>query len=137
MPGLLILNFGHPLTREQRQTVRQLTGQRISKVMDLGCQFDPQQPFAEQLERVMEQLDLSAEDWQTLPILVNPPSFAPISCLLMAYIHGLAGHFPAILRLRATPGVASQFEVAEIINLQEVRDRTRERRSRKEHSATS
>jgi hypothetical protein len=121
----MILNFGHPLTREQRQSIRELTGQRISKVIDIGCQFDPQQPFTEQVERLMEQMELSAEDWQTLSILVNPPSFAPISCLLMAFIHGFAGHFPAILRLRPTPGVASQFEVAEIINLQEVRDRAR------------
>lgn len=132
MAGLMILNFGHPLTREQRQSIRELTGQRISKVIDIACQFDPQRPFVEQVERMMDQVGLSAEDWQSLPILVNPPSFAPISCILMAYIHGFAGHFPSILRLRPVAGVAAQFEVAEIINLQEVRDRARGWRRGKE-----
>ncbi|MBC7335619.1 MAG: hypothetical protein H5U01_05025 [Clostridia bacterium] len=40
------------------------------------------------------------------------------------------GHFPAIMRLRPTSDVPPQFEVAEIINLQQVRDQARERRMR-------
>lgn len=131
MPGLWILNFSHPLTPEQKKTIRTLTGQRISKVLDLKCQFDPQQPFAEQMRRLLDQLNLDYERWQSLSILINPPSFAPIACLLMAELHGRTGHFPAILRLRPTNDVPPQFEVAEIINLQKIRDEARQLRIEK------
>jgi len=128
MPGLWILNFSHPLTPEQKKQIRALTGQRISKVIDLKCQFDPQQPFVDQMRALLDQLELTYEQWQTLPIVVNPPSFAPIACLFLAELHGRVGHFPAIMRLRPTSDVPPQFEVAEIINLQQVRDQARERR---------
>jgi hypothetical protein len=48
---------------------------------------------------------------------------------LLAELHGRMGHFPAVLRLRPVPDSnPPQFEVAEVINLQEVRDETRKRR---------
>jgi len=128
MPGLWILNFGHPLTSDQKKQIRAMTGQRISKVLEVKCQLDPQRPFFEQTQELLSQVPLTPDQWQTLSILVNPPSFAPIACIVLAELHGRIGHFPPILRLRPTADVPPTFEVAEIINLQNLRDRSRQLR---------
>jgi hypothetical protein len=52
-----------------------------------------------------------------------------IAVTLLAELHGRMGYFPAMLRLRPVTGsTPPRFEVAEIINLQTVRDRARSRR---------
>ncbi|BCL77993.1 hypothetical protein ccbrp13_04580 [Ktedonobacteria bacterium brp13] len=61
-------------------------------------------------------------------MLINPPGFAATALALVAEIHGRMGHFPMILRLRPAEGPVTRFEVAEIINLQNVRDDSRKQR---------
>lgn len=94
------------------------------------AQFDHVRPFAEQVNALADALGLSSTQWQTEPILVNLPALAPIAAVLIAELHGRMGYFPAIFRVRpvadSTPPV---YEVAEIINLQAVRDMARERRT--------
>lgn len=128
MPGLWILNFSHPLTPDQKKGIRAITGQRISKVLDLKLQFDNQRSFVDQTYEMFEQIPLTTEQWQTLSILVNPPSFAPIACMVLAVLHGKLGYFPPIVRLRPTADVPPKFEVAEIINLQNLREQSRRTR---------
>jgi hypothetical protein len=49
---------------------------------------------------------------------------------LLAHLHGRMGYFPAIVRLRPIAGATPpRFEVAEIINLQDVREAARVKRS--------
>jgi hypothetical protein len=49
---------------------------------------------------------------------------------LLAEIHGRSGFFPTILRLRPMPGsIPPQFEVAELLNLQSIRDAARTTRA--------
>ena len=73
---------------------------------------------------------LSPTDWQTLPLLVNPPSLNFIAVVLLAEIHGRCGYFPTVLRMRPVPGsTPPRYEVAELVNLQDVRDVARTRRS--------
>jgi len=128
MPGLWILNFGHPLTSEQKKQIRALTGQRISKVLELKCQFDHQRSFVEQARELIDSLGLSRAQWQTLALLVNPPSLASIACVVLAELHGRSGHFPPIMRLRPTSDTPPRFEVAEIIDLHKIREEARETR---------
>jgi hypothetical protein len=46
--------------------------------------------------------------------------------VLLAELHGRMGYFPAIVRLRPMPeSVPPRFEVAEVINLQAVREHAR------------
>ena len=72
---------------------------------------------------------LSAEALQTEPVLVNLPSLNFIAALLLAELHGRMGYFPPVLRLRPEPGsLPPQYEVAEILNLQSVRDGARRKR---------
>jgi hypothetical protein len=49
--------------------------------------------------------------------------------VLLAELHGRCGYFPAAVRLRPVPdSVPPRFEVAEIVNLQAVREKARGRR---------
>lgn len=123
---MIILNFSHPLTGEQVEQTARLANQPVEQVINLPVQFDNQQPFLPQLEGLVNTLPLSAEQLQTAPIAVNPPSLNFITALLLAELHGRMGYFPPILRLRPIEGsLPPRYEVAEVLNLQAVRDNAR------------
>ncbi len=128
MAGVWVLNFAHPLTEAQRRALRKLSGQKIEKVLEVKCQFDHGRPFAEQAKELLDSLGFESAEWQGRPILINPPSLAPVACTVLAELHGRMGYFPPILRLRPTENTPPQFEVAEIINLQAIRDAARNKR---------
>lgn len=128
-PDLTVINFTHPLTELQRSQIEKLTGQTIKAVHPVPTQLDNSQPFPPQVASLLAAVPLTAAEWQTTPLLVNPPAYAPASAALLAQLHGLTGYFPSLIRLRpvadATP---VQYEVAEIINLQTAREQARTRR---------
>ena len=125
---MILLNFSHPLTSAQLSTIKQL-GREIEQGIDIKTQLDPAQPFAEQGQALVESVGLSSQEWQTSPLLVNLPSLNVIAALVLAELHGRMGYFPAVLRLRpVASGVPPQFEIAEIMNLQAVRDAARSKR---------
>jgi hypothetical protein len=126
---MILLNYSHPLTDEHLAQVEQATGQKINQMYTIPVQFDPQQPFSEQIQAILSQVPLSPQDFQTLPILVNLPSLNVIAALLLAELHGRMGYFPPILRLRQVEdSLPPRFEVAEILNLQTVREQARQKR---------
>lgn len=126
---MVILNFTHPLTASQTSALEQLSGQRIERVIEVKTQLDPTQPFVAQASALIGSIGLTEAEWQTLPLLINLPSHNVIAALVLAELHGRMGYFPAILRLRPVPETTPpQFEVAEILNLQAVRDRARQMR---------
>lgn len=127
---MLILNFSHPLTGEQRGQIEQLLDQPITEVRDIPARFDQQQPFAGQLKALIDACDLTAQEWQTTPLLIVPPALNFIAVALLAELHGLMGYFPDCIRLRPVEGARPpRFEVAEILDLQAYREQGRERRS--------
>jgi hypothetical protein len=127
---MIVLNFSHPLTSEHLQQVETLTGRKVERVIAIHSQIDPQQPLAPQVTALVEQAGLSPHEWQTLPLLINPPSLNVIAVVLLAELHGRCGYFPAHLRLRPVQGsVPPQYEVAEVLDLQTLRDAARQRRS--------
>ena len=124
-----ILNFSHPLTDSQIAKIEELTDSKIESIKEIKTQFDMQKSFAEQVLEIVAQIDFSPLDWQTKQILINPPSLNAIACVLLAELHGRMGYFPPIIRLRPVPdSLPPQFEVAEIINLNKVREQARQRR---------
>ena len=126
---MIVVNFAHPLTPVHLTAVEELTGKRVERVLEVRTQLDPARPFVEQAREVVETAGLSAEEWQTLPLVVNLPSLSIIAALVLAELHGRAGYFPAVIRMRPVSGSAPpQFEVAEVLNLQTVRDAARSRR---------
>jgi hypothetical protein len=126
---MILLNFSHPLTPDHLAQVEMLTGQKVTEVRGEMAQFDHGVPFAEQVRKLVDRVGLSPEEWQTAPLLVNPPGYVPGTAALLAELHGRIGHFPAVLRLRPVEeSVPTRYEVAEVINLQQIREDARLRR---------
>jgi hypothetical protein len=126
---MILLNFSHPLTPDHLAQVEALTGQKVERVAEVHSQIDPQQPLVPQAVALADQAGFSSAEWQTLPILVNPPSLNFIAVTLLAELHGRCGYFPAHLRMRPVQGsLPPQYEVAEVLDLQAARDAARGRR---------
>ncbi len=126
---MLILNFSHPLTEEQKAQIEALTGEKIAGVIAIPSQMDNGQPFAAQIAAKVAEIPLSPEDWQTKPLLIVPPALNFSAAALLAHLHGLTGYFPPIVRLRPVKdALPPRYEVAEIINLQAVREQARRQR---------
>lgn len=124
--GLVIVNFSHPLIEAQREQIEALAGRPVERIIDVATHFVDDRSYAEQVQDLAAAARLSAGEWQTLPLLINLPGFAPVVAVLLAHLHGLMGHFPTILRLRPVAGsTPARFEVAEAVNLQQARDQAR------------
>lgn len=127
---MILLNFSHPLTSEHLARVAELARAEVERVIDIPATFDHQQPFDEQITALVDEVGLGAEAWQTTLLLVNPPAYNYAAATLLAHLHGRMGYFPTVLRLRPVQGATPlRFEVAELIDLQAVRDEARKRRS--------
>jgi len=125
---MILLNLSHPLTSQHLIQVAELMGEE-PRVIEVKVQFDHNRSFAEQVRELVDSIGLSPEKWQTQPILIHPPALSFIAVTLLAELHGRMGYFPSVLRLRPVPGSnPPRYEVAEIINLQVLRDTARVRR---------
>lgn len=126
---MILLNFSHPITPAQAAQIEALTGQSIARTIDAPAQFDVTLPFVAQAEVLLAGLPLAPIDWHSAAILVVPPALNFITGVLLAEMHGRMGYFPTIVRIRPQAGVTPPvYEVAEIINLQAVRESARLRR---------
>jgi hypothetical protein len=126
---LIVLNFSHPLTTEQIQQLEMIAGKKVDRVIDVDAQIDPRQPIAPQITDMADLAGLTMQEWQTLPLLINPPSLSYSAVTLLAELHGRCGYFLPVVRLRPVPdSVPPRFEVAEIVNLQAVREEARKER---------
>lgn len=126
---MILLNFSHPISETQRADIERIAGQPIDRLIDIPVQFDNEAPFLDQILDLSDRLPLDSVALQTLPILVNLPSLNYIAAGLLVWLNGKMGYFPAIVRMRSradrTPFV---YEVAEIINLQALREQARKER---------
>src|SRR2546430_8339758 len=125
---MLILNFTHPLTNEQRAQIEALASTPIEEIRTIPVQINQEEPLEPQIISIVDATGLSSEDWQTRPLLINPPGYAPAAFVLLAELHGRIGHFPSLIRLRPKPGPVTTYEVAELLNLQAIREEARLRR---------
>src|SRR5438874_11621048 len=125
---MLILNFTHPLTDEQRAQIEALAHTSIEEVRTIPVQIDQAEPLEPQIMAIVDAVGLTSEEWQTRPLLINPPGYAPAAFVLLAELHGPSGHFPSLIRLRPKAGPVTTYEVAELLNLQAIREEARLRR---------
>jgi len=126
---MIVLNFSHPLTAEHLAQVEALAGEKVEEARTIAAQFDVSQPFAGQIQTLVEAAKLSPVEWQTLALVIVPPSLNYAAVAMLAELHGRMGYFPTVLRLRPVAGATPpRFEVAELINLQEMRERARQAR---------
>src|SRR5579885_2367605 len=125
---MLILNFTHPLTSEHQAQIEALAGTAIDEIRTIPVQIEQADPLAPQISALVDAVRLSSDAWQTRPLLINPPGYAPAAFVLLAELHGRIGHFPALIRMRPKPGPVPAYEVAELLNLQAIREQARKRR---------
>src|SRR5947209_2415689 len=127
LPGekILLLNFTHPLSEQQREQIEELAGTPIDEVLNVVMQIDETEPLSPQITRLVDAAGLSNEDWDRRHILINPPGYAPAAFLLLAEIHGRMGHFPTFVRFRPKHGSVTSYEAVEILNFQTIRDAAR------------
>src|SRR5947207_1695790 len=126
---MLILNFTHPFTSEQRAHIEALAKTSIDEIRTIPVQINQDGPLEPQIIAIVDDVGLSSKEWQIRPLLINPPGYAPAAFVLLAELHGRIGHFPTLIRLRPVAGSTPTFyEVAELINLQAIREEARRRR---------
>src|SRR5947207_6423408 len=125
---MIVLNFTHPLTDEHKAQIEALAGISINEVRTIPVQIDQAEPLGPQISAIVDAAQLSSQEWQTRPLLINPPGYAPAAFVLLAELHGRIGHFPSLIRLSPKAGPVTTYEIAEILNLQAVRETARNRR---------
>ncbi|MCS6918579.1 MAG: CRISPR-associated protein Csx15 [Fimbriimonadales bacterium] len=127
---MILLNFAHPITETQKAQIEQIAGQQVQRIIEIPVQFEHARGFHDQVLELLQQVELTPSEWQTQPILINLPSLSVIAGVLLAELHGRMGYFPPVLRLKPVEGVVPpRFEVAEILNLQAIRDSARSQRA--------
>lgn len=126
---MILLNFTHPLSQSQLQQLQSVVGENIERTIHIPVQFEHERSFVEQVRELADAAGLSPEEWQSAPILLIPPALNFIAVTLLAELHGRMGYFPPIVRMRPVhETLPPRYEVAEVINLQAVRDAARARR---------
>lgn len=125
---MILLNYSHPLTETQLDDVQTQLGQ-LPTVRDISVQIDRATPFADVARDLADASGLSSIEWQGSPLIINPPGLAPLALALIAEVHGRCGYFPPILNIRPAPdALPPRYELAEIVSLQDIRERARMRR---------
>jgi hypothetical protein len=125
---MLLLNYAHPLTNEQQAQLAELLGGQPEE-RALQAQIDRAVPLTDAARSLADAAALSSHAWQTEPLLINPPALAPVALALLAELHGRCGYFLPVLNIRpVTDSTPPRFEVAEVVNLQALRDVARNKR---------
>jgi hypothetical protein len=126
---MLVLNFAHPLTDEQRTQIETLAQARIERIVEVASSVDQSNPLLPQVVALVDACGLSSYAWQSSDLMINPPGLTSIAMAVIAEIHGRRGSFPSIIRMRPVEAAhGTRYEVAELINLQHVRETARTRR---------
>ena len=127
---ITLINFTHPITDEQKAQIENIVNEPVH-IIDVKTQLDNDIPFGPQATALVDQAVEALggpEAIQTTPIIVNLPGLAAAAAAVLAELHGRMGYFPPIVRLRPVPGPVRRFEVAEILDLQGLRETARTRR---------
>lgn len=127
---MILINFSHPLTDQQLAQVAAFVGE-MPEVRAIDAQIDRERPLADVAVELVDRVGLSPDEWQTTPLLINPPALAPLAVVVLAEIHGRAGGFPAMVNIRPVAGsIPTRYEVAEVLNLQTLREAARRSRTK-------
>jgi len=124
--AITIVNFAHPFSQSEEELER-ILGCRIREVIKIPpAQFDLEHELEAQVDEVIERAGLSSDEWQTIPIMVNIPTYHFAAAIFIANLHGRMGHFPSILYILPVKKAGAPSYIAKsVINLQAVRDKAR------------
>jgi len=117
MKGGVLINFsGHQLSQE---AVDFLSEHYEEIIQAAPIDFDFTDSIEEQLENSIINLCCSIDGAR--PVTIIPPGQSTLSILLMVYLHGIMGHFPAICYLELSDSGVYLPKVEFSINLNGVR----------------
>lgn len=118
-----VINFSHPFSPAQRATLEAHIGRPV-EIQDIRVQIDFERDLIDQAVAVVDAADV---DWRAGgSYLVRLPALSEVVAVVLAEIHGRAGHFPRMVTFRRAGD--GSFEVSGIVGLQTVRDVARARR---------
>jgi hypothetical protein len=127
---MILINLGHPLSEGNVRELESIVGEEVERLVEVPVQLDPDAPFARQVAELAERVGLTPREWQTEAIVVNPPALNVAAAALLAELHGRMGYFPPLVRLCPVPGgPARRYQVAEVMDLQQLREAARQRRT--------
>ena len=121
----ILINFARSMDSLQVEQLERLLGAEIDEVIEVPGQLQDDQPYLPQVREMINAVGLTPEEWQSLPLVVNIHPFAPAAAAVLAWLHGLRGYFPEVVRM-ARNEQTGRFEVVEILRLQSVRNEIRE-----------
>lgn len=128
---IIIVNFTHPLKEDQKRDIAFELNCIIEDEINHQIQFDLSKPFGLQATEAINHIGLRPKVWQSGNIVINLPGLSPAAAAIIAELHGRIGHFPPVIRVSPLEQPShTVYKVAEIINLQSIREKSRETRSR-------
>jgi hypothetical protein len=125
---ITLLNFTHAFQDQQIEQLEQKLDCHIEHIWpDCKVDFDVSEPFQPQVERLVDSLGYTPEEWQDVgSFVISLPGFSEASAVLLAELHGRMGGFPAIVRrCKPTQSDLNDYVVAEVIDLSGVRGKAR------------
>lgn len=123
---LTLLNFAHPITQYQKAELEELLKSKLTEIF-IPTQLEHSLDFDFQIKALVDSIKIDSDRFQKGNFIVNLPGFSPAAGTLIAELHGRMGHFPTIIRLKPVEGSAPlKYEVAQVMNLQNIRDASRE-----------
>ncbi len=127
---MIVLNFSHPIKTEQLKEMELLTNQKVDTLQDISIRLDNDLPFWKQVDDVISMVGYSSQEWQTNTFLIVLPSHSVIAAIVLSELHGRIGYFPCIIRQKPVSKEGPQrFEIAEIVDLQNIRNQARQTRN--------
>ena len=127
MYTIIVINLsGHPLTEEQQLQLSH-KGYYIEELIEMPAHFT-KEGIVPQIDRLLEQIGLTLEEWQSKQIVLLPSGLSAPTLALIARIHGLRGNFPDIIWVQPSPTHAGTFIIGEYVELQILRDQARAER---------
>jgi len=130
--AVTLINFSHPITDDQQADIAAALGVPELTVIDVPTHFDTEAAYGPQAEALIAAVGLLPTEWEARAdsIILNLPAFNVIAALVLARLHGLMGHFPAIVRIRPVEGsIPPRFAFAELIDLTDHRVRAASQKS--------
>jgi len=128
---MIILNFSHELTDKQEESIRKLTNTsdeewNKSKTYRVKCYINIEKNLDDQIDEILSNIP---DMWTNNRILVVPPPIAHSAIMILLGIYSKCGFFPETIRIKKRKGsTPPEYVVAEIIALQEFKDRMRAKR---------
>jgi hypothetical protein len=121
LPEVIVINLsGRSLTSRQREQLGREV--YIEELIELPVHFDAYRDLAPQVEKIIDDTGLAPEEWSNRNIYLVLPGIAPGAAAFLAAVHGLRGGFPKVVWIYQSPDDHTQYQVAQVVDLQALRD---------------